>query len=136
MYAIRSYYDVVLTIAPRERGEGFVFTETVKGGAVPRNYIPAVEAGVREALTAGPKGYPVVDIEVTLTDGKSHSVDSSDYAFRTAGKSAVREALVELRTQVLQPVNRIEIHVPSIYAGGLVPLVSGLKGQVLSYNFV
>lgn len=128
------FADVVIEVRPLGRGEGFVFAETVKGGAVPRNYIPSVEAGLREALGIGPKGYPVVDLAVTLTDGKSHAVDSSDHAFRTAGKAALREVLGEVGTVVLQPVAKVEIAVPTVYAGGLAPLVSGLKGQVLGFE--
>lgn len=128
------FADVVIAVAPQGRGEGFAFTETVKGGAVPRNYIPSVEAGVREALIEGPQGFPVVDLAVELKDGKSHAVDSSDFAFRTAGKSALREAFAEIGTVLLQPIMRIDIHVPSVFSGALVPLVSGLKGQVLGFE--
>lgn len=128
------FADVVIDVAPLPQGSGFEFSEIVKGGAVPRNYIPAVENGARDATKAGPAGHPVVDISVTLKDGKSHSVDSSDYAFRTAGQNAVKEALAEAGTIVLQPILAVEIHVPSIFAGGLVQLVSGLKGQVLGFE--
>ncbi|MBD3838268.1 MAG: elongation factor G, partial [Brevundimonas sp.] len=113
---------------------GFAFTETVKGGAVPRNYIPSVEAGAVEALAEGPNGFPVVDVSVELKDGKSHSVDSSDFAFKTAGKSAIKEALAEVGTVLLQPIMKIDIHVPSVFSGGLVPIVSGMKGQVLGFE--
>ncbi|MEZ5714734.1 MAG: elongation factor G [Paracoccaceae bacterium] len=128
------FADVVIDIEPMPLGTGFVFEEVVKGGAVPRNYIPSVEAGAREALANGPAGHPVVDVKVTLKDGKAHSVDSSDFAFRTAGKAAVREALAEAGTQVLQPIMQVEIHVPSVFAGELVQLVSGLKGQVQGFE--
>ncbi|ATF16855.1 elongation factor G [Phaeobacter gallaeciensis] len=127
------FADVVLSIAPAARGSGFHFTDEVKGGAVPKGYIPSVEAGTREALKAGANGHPVVDVQVTLKDGKHHSVDSSDYAFRTAGKSAVREALAEAGSVVLQPIMRVEIHVPSVFTGGLVPVVSGMQGQILGF---
>src|SRR6056297_1378822 len=86
------FADVVIALRPRERGAGESFEQAVKGGAVPRNYIPAVEAGVRDALAEGPHGFPVVDLSVTLTDGKHHAVDSSDHAFRIAGKNAMKEA--------------------------------------------
>ena len=128
------FADVVIDVVKRPLGSGFTFDETVKGGAVPRNYIPSVEAGARDALTEGPAGHPVVDIAVTLLDGKSHSVDSSDYAFRIAGQSAVREALSEVGTIVLQPILELEIHVPSVFSGDLVQIVSGLKGQVLGFE--
>lgn len=128
------FADVVIDVKPEPRGAGFSFSEVVKGGAVPRNYIPAVEAGVREALAEGPCGYPVVDVGVVLKDGKHHAVDSSDFAFRTAGKNAVREALAKTGTVTLQPIMRVQIHVPSIFAGGLVPTISSLKGQVLGFD--
>ena len=125
---------MVVELRPEARGSGFAFSETVKGGAVPRNYIPSVEAGARDALAEGPLGFPVVDVSVELKDGKTHSVDSSDYAFRTAGKNAIREALAEVGTVLLQPIMKIDIHVPSVFSGALVPLVSGMKGQVLGFE--
>ncbi|MDJ1014988.1 MAG: elongation factor G [Paracoccaceae bacterium] len=128
------FADVVIDIKPLPSGTGFTFDEVVKGGAVPRNYIPAVEHGCRDALASGPAGHPVVDVGVTLTDGKSHSVDSSDFAFRMAGQFALREAMSEVGTAVLQPILSVEMHVPSVFAGDLVQLVSGLKGQVLGFE--
>ncbi len=128
------FADVVIELRPEARGSGFAFSETVKGGAVPRNYIPSVEEGAREALVEGPLGFPVVDVSVELKDGKTHSVDSSDHAFRTAGKNAVREALAEVGTVLLQPILKIDIHLPSVFSGSMVPLVSGLKGQVLGFE--
>lgn len=128
------FADVVIEIRPEARGAGFAFSNSVKGGAVPRNYIPAVEHGAVEALAEGPQGFAVVDVSVELKDGKSHSVDSSDFAFRTAGKNAVKEALADLGTVVLQPIMKVDIHVPSVFSGSLVPLVSGLKGQVLGFE--
>ncbi|MEQ8294427.1 MAG: elongation factor G [Roseovarius sp.] len=128
------FADVVIDVAPLARGGGETFDEVVKGGAVPRNYIPAVEAGVRDALSEGPNGYPVVDVSVTLKDGKHHSVDSSDFAFRTAGKNAMKEAMAESGATVLEPIAQVLIHVPSVYAGGLVPTISGMKGQVMGFE--
>jgi elongation factor G len=128
------FADVVIRISPLPRGTGFEFAEEVKGGAVPRNYIPAVASGAGESLREGPHGHPVVDMRIVLLDGKHHAVDSSDFAFRTAGKNAVREALQEIGTQMLQPIMKVEVNVPSVFAGGLVPIVSGLKGQVLGFE--
>ncbi len=128
------FADVAMTIAPLARGEGFRFSELVKGGAVPRNYIPSVEEGARDAMGKGPLGFPVIDVSVTLTDGKHHAVDSSDYAFRTAGRQGVKEALVKAGPVLLQPVDRVDIHIPSIYAGSMVSLISTLKGQVLGFD--
>lgn len=128
------FADVNMKVAPRPRGEGFAFDEVVKGGAVPRNYIPSVEAGAIDAMETGPLGFPVIDVAVTLTDGKSHAVDSSDFAFRTAGKACVREALIEASPVLLQPIDRVDIHVPSVFSGAIVTLVSSLKGQVLGFD--
>ncbi len=128
------FADVKLTIHPNERGRGFTFGETVKGGVVPRNYIPAVEAGAREAMDKGPLGFEVIDVGVTLTDGQHHTVDSSEHAFRSASKMGVRQALSEGAAVLMQPVFRSEIHIPSIYSGSLVQIVSSLKGQVLGFD--
>ncbi|MBZ9601877.1 elongation factor G [Phyllobacterium chamaecytisi] len=128
------FADVKLSIHPNERGEGFSFGETVKGGAVPRNFIPAVEAGAREAMEKGPLGLRVIDVGVTLTDGQHHSVDSSEFAFRAAGKMGVRDALAQASAVLMQPIFRVEIHIPSIYSGSLVPIVSAFKGQVLGFD--
>lgn len=128
------FADVQLSVRPNERGHGFTFAENVKGGTVPRNYIPAVEAGAREAMEKGPLGFQVIDVDVTLTDGQYHSVDSSDFAFRTAGKMGVKQALSQASAVLMQPVVRVEIHIPSVYSGGMVTLVSSLKGQVLGFD--
>lgn len=128
------FADVVIDVSARSSGSGFAFSETVKGGAVPRNYIPSVEAGARDALTKGPSGFQVIDVAVELKDGKAHSVDSSDFAFRTAGQNAVKQALEQAGTIILQPILKVDIHVPSVFDGNLVQLVSGLKGQVLGFD--
>lgn len=128
------FADVVMQIKPMPRGSGVSFEECVKGGAVPKNYIPAVETGAREALQQGLNGHPIVDVAITLKDGKHHSVDSSDFAFRTAGKNAMREALAEAGVVLLQPIVKVAIHVPSVFSGALVPVVSGMKGQILGFE--
>lgn len=128
------FADVNVTVRPLPRGSGFAFDEVVKGGAVPRNYIPSVEDGAREAMNRGPLGFPVTDVAVTLTDGKHHAVDSSDFAFRTAGRMALREALPKCSPVLLQPIHRISIHVPSVFSGAMVSLVSSLSGQVLGFD--
>ncbi len=128
------FAEVALTLEPRARGEGFAFAETVKGGAVPRNYVPSVGAGAEDAMAKGPLGFPVIDVAVTLTDGKHHAVDSSDHAFRTAGRAAVREALEAAHPVLLQGIERIEVHVPSVFTGHLIPLFGTLKGQVLGFE--
>ena len=93
--------DVQITVQPLGRGEGIQFVDKVVGGAVPRQYIPAVENGVREGLLRGPLGFPVVDVQVTLTDGKHHAVDSSEQAFKTAGRMAIQEALPNCKPVLL-----------------------------------
>ncbi|MGF1658680.1 MAG: elongation factor G [Rubrimonas sp.] len=128
------FADVKLRVAPAERGEGFLFDEQVKGGAVPRNYIPAVEEGAREAMKRGPLGFGAVDVAVTLLDGQHHAVDSSDMAFRIAARAAVAEALAQAAPVLLQPIHKVTIHAPSVFVGALSPLVSGMKGQILGFD--
>ena len=128
------FADVKLTVAPGERGAGFQFSEVVKGGAVPRNYIPAVEQGARDAMEKGPLGFPVVDVAVTLTDGLAHAVDSSEMAFRIAGRRGVGEVLKAAAPVLLQPVFRVTIHAPASFTGGLGPIVSSHGGQVLGFD--
>ncbi|MGB7321057.1 MAG: elongation factor G [Albidovulum sp.] len=128
------FADIAITLRPGARGDGFHFNDVVKGGVVPKNYIPAVEDGAREALQEGPLGFPVTDVAVTLNDGKCHAVDSSDHAFRIAGRMALRDALGKAGPVLLQPIHRIEIHVPSVYSGAMVSMVSTLKGQVLGFD--
>ncbi len=128
------FADVAVTIRPQVRGAGFAFDEVVKGGAVPRNYIPSVEEGAKEALGRGPLGFPVTDVAVTLTDGKHHAVDSSDFAFRTAGRMALREGLAKAGPVLLQPILRVQVHVPSVFSGAMVSLVSTLSGQVQGFD--
>src|SRR4029077_16171645 len=101
--------DVLLDVKPLPRGEGIKFEETVVGGAVPRNYIGAVEEGVNDAMVRGPLGFPVVDVQVTLTDGSYHSVDSSDLAFRTAARIGVSEGLPQCQPVLLEPIYVVEI---------------------------
>jgi elongation factor G len=127
--------DVVLEVKPLPRGSGFVFGDTITGGVVPKNYIPAVEQGVRESLKNGPLGgFPVVDVGVTLTDGSYHDVDSSDQAFKMAGILGMREALPEARPVLLEPVLRVKIAVPSENTARVNAIVSGRRGQLMGYD--
>jgi elongation factor G len=128
------FADVKLTVAPSSRGEGFTFDQSIHGGSVPRNYFPAVEAGARDATVRGPLGFPVVDVHVTLTDGQYHNVDSSDMAFRIAGRGGVREGLEGASPVLLEPVYDVRFSVPSVYTGALNPLVSSRRGQVLGFD--
>jgi elongation factor G len=126
--------DVVLDIAPQPRGEGFVFHDKVVGGAVPRNYIPAVQEGVVDGLTRGPLGFPVVDVKVTLTDGSYHSVDSSDQAFRTAARIGLTEALPQCQPVLLEPIHTVEIVCPGEATAKVNAILSGRRGQILGFD--
>ncbi len=128
------YGDVVLDIKPLPRGTGFQFEEKVVGGVVPRQYIPSVEIGVKDFLQKGPLGFPVVDVAVTLTDGSHHSVDSSDMAFRAAGRLAMSEALPQCQPVLLEPIMRVEIFVPSEATAKVNSIVSSRRGQILGFD--
>ncbi|MCL6433013.1 MAG: elongation factor G [Leptolyngbyaceae cyanobacterium HOT.MB2.61] len=126
--------DVYLDIKPLPRGEGFSFHETIVGGVVPRQYIPAVENGVREYLVHGPLGFPVVDVDVTLTNGSYHSVDSSEQAFKQAARIAMQEGLVKCQPILLEPILNVTVSVPSDFTSKVLRLVSGRRGQILGYD--
>jgi elongation factor G len=126
--------DVVLDIRPLPRGEGFKFEEKVVGGAVPRNYIPAVEEGVVDGLVRGPLGFPVVDIAVTLTDGSYHSVDSSDLAFRTAARIGLSEGLPQCQPVLLEPIHLVEIVCPNEATAKINAILSARRGQILGFD--
>jgi elongation factor G len=122
---------VQLRVSPLPLGEGFEFVDKVVGGAVPRAYIPAVEKGARDALAAGgPQGHPVVDVRVELYDGKAHSVDSSEMAFRTAASLGVKAALAEAGTALLEPVSMVTVTVPTELQGTVLTDLSGRRGRV------
>jgi len=126
--------DVVLEVKPMPRGAGFEFREKVVGGAVPRNYIPAVEEGVVDALTRGPLGFPVIDLHVTLIDGSYHSVDSSDLAFRTAARIGISEALPQCQPVLLEPIHLVEIVCPNDATAKINAILSGRRGQILGFD--
>jgi elongation factor G len=123
--------DVVIEVRPQERGNGFAFAERIHGGAIPRQYIPAVEQGVRDACGHGPLGFPVVDVAVTLTDGSYHSVDSSELAFRTAGRIAMQEALAAASPHLLEPVHKVVVTSPSAATSKVSSALAARRGQVL-----
>ena len=125
------YGDVVLEIAPLDRGGGFHFADRIIGGAIPKQWIPAVEMGVRDALEAGPLGFPVVDFAVTLTDGSYHSVDSSELAFRIAGRMAASEALAAAAPYLLEPICRIVVDMPAGTGSKAVSVLASRRGQIL-----
>jgi elongation factor G len=126
--------DVVLEVMPMPRGGGFKFDERVVGGAVPRNYIGAVEEGVVDGLLRGPLGFPVIDVHVTLTDGSYHSVDSSDQAFRTAARIGVSEALPQCQPVLLEPIHIVEIVCPTDATAKINAILSGRRGQILGFD--
>jgi elongation factor G len=126
--------DVVLEVMPMPRGGGFKFDEKVVGGAVPRNYIGAVEEGVVDGLLRGPLGFPVIDVQVTLTDGSYHSVDSSDQAFRTAARIGVSEALPQCQPVLLEPIHVVEIVCPTDATAKINAILSGRRGQILGFD--
>lgn len=126
--------DVQIEVRPLPRGEGFAFENAVVGGAVPRQYIPAVEAGVTDALAIGPLGFPVVDVAVTLKDGKHHPVDSSEQAFRTAGRMAMAEALPDCQPVLLEPICKVSLFAPSEHTAALQRLAASRRGQILGFD--
>jgi elongation factor G len=121
-----------LKVEPLERGAGFVFTDAIVGGAIPRQFIPAVEKGIQEAMSSGGVlGFPVVDVKVTCYDGKYHSVDSSEMSFRMAGSIGFREALANAGPVLLEPISRLEITVPSSTQGEVLGDLNSRRGRVL-----
>ena len=126
--------DVVLEIKPLPRGSGFQFEEKITGGVVPRNYIPSVEEGVIDALKHGPLGFPVVDMAVTLVDGSYHTVDSSDMAFRIAGRIAIVEGLPQCQPVLLEPIHLVEIVCPTDATAKMNAILSGRRGQILGFD--
>jgi elongation factor G len=128
------FADCTIEVKPLPRGSGFNFTDKVVGGAIPRNYIPAVEEGIVEALVHGPLGFPVVDLAVDLLTGQFHAVDSSDMAFKTAGRQAIQEALQKCEPILLEPIDAVEISVPNVFTARVQRLISGRRGQILGYD--
>lgn len=123
--------DVVVEIRPLERGEGFRFEDRITGGAVPRQWIPAVEKGMHDAMAKGPLGFPVVDVAAALIDGSFHSVDSSELAFRTAGRIAMAEALAAASPYLLEPVAHVTIVTPGSAASRITSAAASRRGQML-----
>jgi elongation factor G len=118
-------------IEPLERGEGFQFVDQIVGGAIPRQFIPAVQKGIEEAMsTGGTNGWPVVDVRITCFDGKYHSVDSSEMSFKMAGALGFREAMDKAGPVLLEPISRIEVTVPAAYQGDVMGDLNGRRGRV------
>ena len=128
------FADIQIEVKPLPRGTGHVFTDAVVGGAIPRNYIPAVEEGVEEFLRHGPLGCPVVDVSVTLITGQFHAVDSSDQAFKTCARMAMTEAMPKCEPVLLEPIHHVEISVPNAFTSRVQRVISGRRGQILGYD--
>lgn len=126
--------DVELEIAPQARGAGFAFSDTITGGAVPKQYIPATETGIKEYLERGPLGFPVIDIAVNLSDGSFHGVDSSEMAFKQAARITMTEAMPECSPVLLEPIVGVQIHVPNDATARVNQIVSGHRGQLLGFD--
>lgn len=126
--------DVKIEIRPLPRGAGFEFENRIVGGAVPKQFIPAVEAGAKEYLQKGPLGFPVVDVGITLFDGQYHTVDSNELSFKLAVGLAIKEGLPKCAPVLLEPILAVTISVPSEYTSRTLQLVSQKRGQILGYD--
>jgi len=125
------YGHVKIKIEPQEPGTGYEFVNAIVGGVIPKEFIPAVDAGIREALDSGVlAGYPVLDIKVTLYDGSYHEVDSSEMAFKIAGSMAVREAIMKAKPVLLEPVMKVEVIVPEEYMGDVIGDINSRRGKI------
>jgi elongation factor G len=125
------FADVTIDIRPLPRGSGFVFSQRVVGGSVPKQWIPAVEQGVRDGLEKGPLGFPVTDLEVTLVEGQTHSVDSSEMAFRLAGRLAIEDGLAACGSILLEPIEKLTVYSPSPSASNVTSALTARRGQIL-----
>ncbi|MGY0780387.1 elongation factor G [Azospirillum argentinense] len=128
------FADIHVEVKPLPRGTGFQFEDGIVGGVVPRQFIPAVETGVRDYAVRGPLGFPVVDFAVRLTGGQFHAVDSSEMAFKTVARQAMTEALPACEPVLLEPILTVSIAVPSDFTSKVQRLVSGRRGQILGYD--
>jgi elongation factor G len=125
------YGDVVINLYPQQPGDGYEFSDKIVGGKIPKEYIPAVDAGIREAMDSGIlAGYPVVDVKVELVDGSYHEVDSSERAFKIAGSMAFKEALKRAKPKLLEPVMLVEVTTPEDYLGDVMGNLNGRRGRV------
>jgi elongation factor G len=125
------YGHVVLELEPRERGAGFEFENKIVGGVVPKDYIPAVETGVKEAMQSGVlAGYPVVDVKVTIVDGSYHEVDSSEIAFKIAGSLGFREGIKKADPVLLEPIMQVEVVTPEEFLGDVLGNLNARRGRI------
>ncbi|TBR17006.1 elongation factor G, partial [bacterium] len=126
------YGDVWIEISPLEKGQGFEFVDKIFGGAIPRNYIPSVEKGVRQACLEGAvAGYPIEDIRVTLCDGSYHEVDSSDMAFQIAGAMALRKAMMAAFPVLLEPIMEAQVVIPEEHLGAISGDINARRGRIM-----
>ncbi len=128
------FADIKIKIKPLARGEGFKFDEVIHGGSVPKQFIPAVAAGIEEGLQCGPLGFPVVDLAVTLYDGQHHAVDSNEMSFKLAGRQAMRDALPECDPVLLEPLYETTIHAPNAYTNKVHGVISSRRGHILGFD--
>jgi len=126
--------DVHIEIKPLPRGAGFEFENNIVGGSIPKQYIPSVENGVQEYMARGPLGFPVVDVGVRLFDGQYHSVDSSDQAFKTAGRMAMSEGMPKCDPVLLEPIFHVAVSVPSDFTSNAQRIISSKRGQILGFD--
>ena len=127
--------DCAIRIAPKPRGSGYEFVDSIKGGAIPNKFIPAVDEGIRDAARDGVlAGYPVVDFQVELFDGSHHSVDSSEQAFKIAGSKAFKKVAQDARPVLLEPVMDVEVKTPEDYMGDVIGDLNGRRGRVLGID--
>ncbi len=125
------YGHVVLKVEPQEPGKGFEFVDATKGGVIPREYIPAIEKGVKEATTSGPlAGYPVVDVKVSVTFGSYHEVDSSEMAFKIAGSMAFKESMAKASPVILEPIMSLEAVTPEEFIGDVISDINRRRGRI------
>lgn len=126
------YGDVCLRLAPRQRGEGFKFNNIIKGGAIPQEYIPAIEKGIKEAMSEGVlAGYPVIDVEATVYDGSFHEVDSSEMAFKIAASRAFQEVSRQAQPVILEPMMKVEVITPEEFFGDVMGDLSSRRGKII-----
>jgi elongation factor G len=127
------YGHVVLTVEPQQPGKGYEFVNKIVGGVIPKEYIPAIDKGIKEAMASGTlAGYPVVDIKVTVTDGSFHEVDSSEMAFKIAGSMAFKDACKKANPVILEPIMRTEVIVPEEYMGDVIGDLNSRRGKIVN----
>jgi elongation factor G len=125
------YGDAVIDLEPTAPGEGYEFLDKIVGGKIPKEYVPSIDAGIKESMASGIlAGYPVVDIRVTLVDGSYHDVDSSEMAFKIAGSMAFKEAMRRAQPKLLEPVMLVEVTTPEDYLGDVMGNLNSRRGRV------